>query len=85
MLNGREFSFLPRQLIILISSEGKSLNGEKIVFITLYLGRCREQKCPEYPDLMTAYSHPREQQPLPPGQQGDFSVSFLNIQQTEAT
>ena len=34
---------------------------------------------------MAAYSHPRKQQSLPPGQQGDFSVGFLNMQQTGAT
>ena len=31
----------------------------------------------DYPGLMAAYNHPRDQQPLPPVQLGDFNVGFL--------
>ena len=64
-------------MIVYMAGTKHVFEREKTEFITLYLGRCREQKFAEYPDLMAAYSHPREQQPLPPGQQGDFSVGFV--------
>ena len=37
-------------------------NREKNEFITLYLGRCPQQKIQEYPNHLAAYSHPNHQE-----------------------
>ena len=48
-------------------------------------GQMSTTKIPtDYPSLMTAYSHPHDQNPLPLCHLGDFGVGFLNIPQKGA-